>query len=659
MPQSAPQHAKTNSAQQAHFNWKIAGAAGHGVMLAAKLMAKMSKRHGWQAFNYLEYPSLIRGGHQTGQVYAAPKQATCQRRQLDVLIVYTQESFKIHAEEIQPETTIIYNQDFGQLEPQWQQQWGQQITSMPLSTWAEDSAGHSLAANIVALGVSAAVLGLKPEICQQVIADEFAKQQLVDGNQQAFLKGYHQAESTSAQSGTPLSNVTSDSASPAPLLMTGNEAIGLGALAAGLQFYSAYPMTPATGLLHFLNEHKQHFPLVVKQVEDEIGAINEALGASVAGVRAMTGTSGGGFALMVESLAFAGVAEIPLVILEAQRTGPASGVPTWTGQADLQFVLTAGHGDFPRVVLTPGTVEEHFQLTQVAVYLAEKYQLPVIILSDKYILESHQVMPHPSQQRLTTTSVAADSSELRKLLAQRHSLADQVLAKIRLERGQDYDDGGSGPETAAETGSAPANQDNQKNQENQDRNQAGFDPTYYRYQLTAGDSAQAVSTQGISPRALPGQEYGWHLANSYEHDEWGFATEQSSMIEAQVEKRAQKMEAIHKELPQPQLMGPPEAQVTFVSWGSTTNVLLEVIHQVTPGLANFIHLPCLQPFPSQSFKELAQSAQKLVMVEGNANGQGENWIKQQTGVTMDDQLRRYDGRPFYPEDLLDYLQRQA
>ncbi len=565
------------------FNWKIAGEAGHGVMLASKLMAKMAKRHGMQSFNYLEYPSLIRGGHQTGQVYADFENGSCQQRELDAIVIYTQDGFEIHENEMTDKTVIIYNDNFGELKDKHTKKWGKQIHEMSLSTWAKDTAGTALAANVVSLGVTAYLFGLEPDICKAVLKDELKQEKLVKKNFKAFDLGYKQAKKELK----PIMDIPVKKDDR--ILLNGNEALGMGALAAGLQFYSAYPMTPATGLLHFMNEHKHKLPVVVKQVDDEIGAINEAIGASFAGVRAMTGSSGGGFALMVEALSFAGTAEIPLVILEAQRTGPASGVPTWTAQADLQFVLTAGHGDFPKVVLTPGTVEEHFELAQTAVYLAEKYQLPVIILSDKYILESHQTMPTPDEEYNLERYSMATAKDLTK------------------------------------------------------------DESYLRYKDTK---------DGISARSIPGQEYGLHLANSYEHDQWGYATEDAETIAKAVDKRARKMETIMDELPEPYLIGPEKADITFVGWGSTVNVFLEAIKRAKKGTVNAIHIPCIKPLPVAAFTKLAKSAKKLVMVEGNANGQGANWIKQNTDIEMDDMLLRYDGRPFYAEDLVSYINQQ-
>jgi len=561
------------------FNWKITGQAGHGVMLASMLMAKMAKRHGMQAFNYLEYPSLIKGGHQTGQVCADFTCASCQRKKLDVIVIYTQESFAVHKQEITDDTIIIYNSDFEELSEEIKNIYQGRIQQMPLASWAKEITGTTLAANTVSLGVSTLAIGLDPDICKQVIGDAFDSQEIIDKNLAAFDRGYLEASKVidSKFSITPQEDKN--------ILLNGNEALGLGALSGGLQFYSAYPMTPSTGLLHFLNEHKHKLPIVVKQVEDEIGAIHEAIGASVAGARAMTGSSGGGFALMVEALAFAGGAEIPLVILEGQRTGPATGAPTWTAQSDLSFVLTAGHGIFPKVVLTPGTVEEHFQLAQKAMYLAEKYQLPIVILSDKYILESHQTMPAPDMVFINERQSMVDKSEL------------------------------------------------------------SADESYLRYLDTES---------GISKRSIPGQEFGLQLTNSYEHDQWGFATEDAQTIEKSVNKRARKMSLILQELPQPKLIGSDQAEITLVGWGSTINVLRETVKALDKKV-NAIHLACMHPFPVESFKQLTSTSQKLIMVEGNVDGQGEAWIKQQTGIGMDDRIRRFDGRPFYAEDLVESL----
>lgn len=573
--------------QSFSLNWKIAGKAGEGVMVVSKILARACKRHGLQAFNYLEYPSLIKGGHQTGQVYAATQGATCQQRSLDVLVTLGKNGFTKHQAEITPQTLIIFNQDAGQLEDTDLAQLGAKIVQIPFVTLSKELTGKDFVSNVIALGASAYFLGFDVEIFKNLLKDEFADkgEKVIANDLAAFDKGYEIAASL----GQPIKQTPR--AEDKQILLTGNEALGLGSLSAGLGFYAAYPMTPATGLLQFLAAQQSRYPLVVKHSEDEIGAINQAVGASFAGVRAMTGSSGGGIALMTETLSLIGLTEVPLVIVDAQRVGPATGLPTWSAQADLSFVLTAGHGDFPRVVLTPGTVEEHFTLAQLAHHLAEKYQLPVIILSDKFILESHQTMPAPDP----------------KWQIKRESLVtDQDL-----------------PE----------------------------DDSYRRYKVTQ---------DGISPRSLPGQPHGLGITNSYEHDEFGFGTEEIEPTIAQVEKRARKLTTMAPELPQPQLLGPAQAEVTLVGWGSTVNVLAELLlrmEQQTPSQTkvNVVHLPCMWPFPSQAFTKLASQAKKMVMVEGNQSGQGAKLIRQETGFEFADHIRRFDGRPFYVEDLMEYL----
>lgn len=566
------------------FNWKIAGKAGDGVMVISKLLAKAVKRHGWYAFSYLEYPSLIKGGHQTGQVFASPTPNYSQRRKLDVLVAVNKNALKEHKNEITDKTLVIYNSNDGALTDNQPKK----IIELPLADLARESAGTKMVMNVVSLGLSTHLLGLNKEIVWQVIADEFGGkgEKILEKNKAAFEKGYEiiQDLSPSLFEVEGLGKKEDDQ-----ILLTGNEAIGMGAIAAGMQYYSAYPMTPASGLMHYLASQQEN-PLIVKHVEDEIAAVNQALGASFAGVRVMTGTSGGGFALMVEGLSLAGITELPLVISYGMRPGPATGLPTWTSQGDLQFVLRAGHGEFQRVVLTPGTVEDHFELTQKAFELAEKYQIPVFILSDKYILESHQTMKLPKQE----------------IENKRHGfVAEQDLKE---------------------------------------------DDSYRRY---------AVTDSGVSPRSVPGQAHGLQVTNSYEHDEFGYAVEDAEATLTQVHKRAKKFDGLVKEIPKPVLFGASlsKSKVTFVSWGSTLNVLIDVVNsdEEIAKKISVIHLPCVWPFPTEEFTKMAKESKKLVMVEGNMTGQAEDLIRQETGIEMSDSIRRHDGRPFYMSDILQWV----
>lgn len=567
-------------------NIKIAGKAGEGVMLSTKLLASLLQKLGLEIFTYYEYPSLIKGGHQTGQIYADSQLASCQKKLLDILILFDCASLKMHQAEINQDTHVIA--EFHGKESFFTEHEGieAKFVNCPLEKISIDTTGGKMSINVVANGLAIGLAGLKIANAdlQTVISQEFADKEdsFWQAIGSAFLAGYNFALQVSTSENkyrqTDKNNI----------LLTGNEALGLGALAGGLQFYSAYPMTPASGLLHFLASEQANFPLIVKHTEDEIGAINMAIGASYAGVKSMTGSAGGGFALMVESLSMLGVAEIPLVIVVGQRGAPGTGLPTWTSQADLQFVLRAGHGDFQRVVLTPGNVAEHFEASQKALYLAEKHQIPVIILSDKFILESYQTMSKP-----------VDGYQ-----PERWSLADNLPS----------------------------------------------DGDYKRYQLT---------DEGISTRSIPGQANGLALTNSYEHDEFGWSTEDATMVEAQIKKRQQKLVGIMQEIPQPVLLGPKEADYTLVGWGSTANVFYQLIDHFErnqqPLKINAIHLPCVWPFPKDKFLTLINQSKQTILVEGNSTGQLGQLIAQETGKIIEEKILRFDGRPFYVEDLLTYL----
>ena len=572
------------------LNWKISARAGEGVMASAKLFAKACKRQDLAVFDYYEYPSLIRGGLQSGQVYASLQGASCHRRRLDLLIVFHEKFIEEHLAEIDENSLVVVNANavdiskFPALKAK--------VVALNLTKIARDQGAHPLAANVAALGLSAALFNMDLQILGRVVVEEFAKNKEAAVQNLAVLKAAYETIQELIQKGEiksfgKLVNTGLDE----QILLSGNEAIGLGALAAGLQFYSAYPMTPATGVLHYLASLQDKYPLVVKHAEDEIGAINQAIGASFAGVRAMTGSSGGGFALMVESLSFAGVAEIPLVVFEATRQGPATGLPTWTSQGDLNFVLGAGHGEFLRVVFTPGDVREHFLLAKLAVELAEKYQLPVLIMSDKYILESLQSMP----------KMTMDLKNSRLSMINDGQLGENALAEGE----------------------------------------------YLRY---------SVTEDGISPRSIPGQNNAWQLSNSYEHDEYGFATEDAKETKKAVDKRAAKLESLRQDLPKPLYLGAKNPQQIFISFGSTINVLRDVLLDDAAKNIAVIHLPCIYPFPIEELETLlAGKTAETFVVEGNSTGQLAALIRRETKLQNLRSILRYDGRPFYSEDLIDFL----
>ncbi len=572
------------------LNWKISAKAGEGVMSSAKLFAKACKRQGLSVFNYYEYPSLIKGGLQSGQVSASLQGSTCQRRHLDLLIIFHEKFIQDHLAEIDEKTLVVLNANI--FDATKYPELKSKVVAINLTKIARDQGANLLASNIAALGISACLFGMDLAILGRVVVEEFAKnKEAATKNLQVLQAAFEVATELVKQNiFQPFGKLVSSGVDE-QILLTGNEAIGFGALAAGLQFYSAYPMTPATGVLHFLAAQQNDYPIVVKHAEDEIAAINHAIGASFAGVRAMTGSSGGGFALMVEALSFAGVSEIPLVVFEAMRQGPATGLPTWTSQGDLNFVLGAGHGEFLRVILTPGDVQEHFLLSKLAVELAEKYQLPVLIMSDKYILESNQTMP-------------------------------KVQITLQNKRTSMLNDGKLG-----ETGLAEGE--------------------YLRYK---------ASENGVSVRSIPGQTNALQLSNSYEHDEYGFATEDAVVTKKAVDKRAAKIESLKADLPKPLYLGSKNPEKILISFGSTINVLRDVLLDEAAAQVAAIHLPCVYPFPTLELEKLLEGkTAEIFVLEGNATGQLAALIKRETNLPRLRSLLRYDGRPFYSEDLVEFI----
>lgn len=568
------------------FNWKIAGRAGEGISAAGFIFGKTAQRHGLSAFEYGEYPSLIRGGHTSSQVRVSTEPVYCQSWFVDIMIALNEDAVKLHVTEFNEKTLIIVDQDDDKINPSnYPTLKPEQFLHVPLLKLAREATGKSLASDVVALAVSCYILGLSKDIFLQVIKDFFARKgdEVVQENMKAVEAGYTYAAANIQTHSEPLPIPDSKQ-----LFITGTEAIGLGALSAGVQFYAAYPMTPTSNILHFMADASKDYPLVVKHAEDEIAAINDAIGASYAGVRSMTASAGGGFALMIEGVSLAAVAETPLVVVVGGRPGPATGLPTWTCQTDLQYVMNAAHGEFPRIVFTPGNLEESFKLTRLSFILAEKYQTQSYIISDKLLLESRMTGPVFNEEYTN----------------QRYSFASDPL-----------------PE----------------------------DNSYRRFEVTP---------EGYSPRSIPGQPHGLQLTNSYEHDEHGYATEDALMTKNMVEKRLRKWNGIIAEVPGPVVLGPSDAEKTLVCWGSTRLVVEEIIRQMnSDGSAhvNAIHILTMLPFKKEEFVALAHSAKKLVMIEGNALHQGANHIFTETGIKIDHHINRYDGRPFYAEEVIKQL----
>jgi 2-oxoglutarate ferredoxin oxidoreductase subunit alpha len=363
------------------FAVKIGGQAGQGLQTIGEVISRTLVRSGYYVHTIQDYQSRIRGGHNFTLVRVKDGPVASVREALHLLVALDPQTIDEHLQELPPGGALIYDESFqvpgGVIE---------HLLPLPLKRLALE-AGERVTENTVASGAILGLLSGDLGLFKQLLKETFARKgdQVVAMNHKAAQLGYDYAREHCPKC-VPIDLAPVEG--PPRMLMTGNEALGLGALAAGCRWMSGYPMTPSTGILDYLASKAAEYGLVVEQAEDEIAAINMAIGASFAGLRALTGTSGGGFALMNEGLALAGMTETPLVVVLAQRPGPATGLPTRTAQEDLLYALHAAHGEFPRVILAPGNAEEAFYLMAKAFNLAERFQVPVIIMSDQSLADS-------------------------------------------------------------------------------------------------------------------------------------------------------------------------------------------------------------------------------------------------------------------------------
>jgi 2-oxoglutarate ferredoxin oxidoreductase subunit alpha len=394
----------------------IAGAAGQGIQTIGAIIARTASEAGYAVFSWQEYESRIRGGSNSYRIRVGENPVNAPRARADIFMALDSNSKVKYRPLLKPDGIIVDEQETGE-----------NAITVPFVRIAEEEFGNKLFANTVAAGALAAALSLELESLSAIIAAEFAgkSDEIVAKNQAAAAAGYQRAkrececvcpwELPKREHGQNLQEQRQ-------YLIGGNEALALGAAAAGCRFIAAYPMTPSTGIITFLAKHKELLQIFTEQAEDEIAAINLAIGASYAGVRAMTATSGGGFALMVEGISLAGMTETPVVIVLGQRPAPATGLPTRTEQGDLHFAINAGHGEFPKLVLAPSDPKDAFYKIVRAFNLAEKYQTPAIVLSDQFLADSNFTITEFALDAVINSSYRADPARITEY--KRYQLTD-------------------------------------------------------------------------------------------------------------------------------------------------------------------------------------------------------------------------------------------
>jgi 2-oxoglutarate ferredoxin oxidoreductase subunit alpha len=566
---------------------RVGGAAGDGIASLGEVLSRSFSRMGLHVFGLNAYQSVIRGGHVWFQARAANDRMYSQGDGCDILYGLNRETIGIHQAQLGKGGVVVYDPEKYAL-PDGGLPVGTRAIAVPTLEIARKYTTQSILQNAAGLGAVGFLAGIPLETLQQVLADSFGRKkvEIVDWNLGASADGYHFAQlhaSASDRAVVPRG--------PPKLLMTGNQGIALGAAAAGVKFLSQYPMTPASTIMHWMAAHSHDLGIVVKQAEDELAAINMAIGASFGGVRAMTATSGGGFSLMVEALGMAGMTEVPLVVVESQRSGPSTGLPTKTEQGDLNLMLGAGQGEFPRAILAPSNPKEAYYAAIKAFQLAEDWQTPILLASDFHLSENFATV---------------DRDEL--------ALDVPVPSLFTVEP--------NGHE-------------------------------YRRYQYTpSGVSPRAIPGQPGLQYVAGSDEHDekGHLISDVKSGVPIWVAERVKMMQ----KRMKKLEGLAAASDPPVVEGAPNPEITFVAWGSTVGAIRDAMKLLNDRghPSNVIAVRTVFPLRSEVLTGQLTAARRLLLVEGNYSGQLGRLIRAETGFALPEKLLKYDGEPFYPMEIV-------
>jgi len=572
----------------------IGGAAGQGVATPGDIFAKIFSRRGLHLNAYNAYQSIIRGGHTFLTIRTGPEKVTNMGDRLDLLIPLNQDAMDRHLRLLTDGAACFYNSDT--IKPGIAAQ-GVQLCPLPVSKLA-DVTRNKVAQNTLAVGAGLSMMGIGFQALEQVLTEQFKKkgEAVVTENIGIARAGYDYATANFKPFAWPLPMTANRYA-----VLSGNIAMAMGGAAAGVKFYCAYPMSPSTGVLHWMAAHARKAGIMVRQVEDEIGVVNMAIGAAHAGVRSMCATSGGGFALMSEGLGLSAMMETPVVVIDCQRAGPSTGVPTKTEQGDLWQMLGAGFGDYPRAIAAPLDIGDCFKIIPEIFNIADRFQCPGIVLCDLLL----------SEGRLSVDPKDLDFSPM-------------------VDRGELITDASSA-------------------------SGANGDGGYKRYKITES---------GISPRAIPGVPGHTHTAASDEHDEDGVLISDEftnpTKRRAMMEKRMRKVAGIEAAVPPPELWGPRDADITLIGWGSTKGVIEEACQILTEqGIsANQLQIRWLVPLHGDVILDILRHSRHTIIVENNFSGQFARYLRSETSFVPDGHIRKYDGEPFMPHHIVEAVREQ-
>ncbi len=567
---------------------RLGAAAGDGIQSAGEILTRMLSMSGQYVCAYNGNQSLIRGGHVWFHIHAGNWRVTSLGVGIDYMLALNQVSYDEHIGKINKGGAIIFDPKVvksGTIPK------GVTAIKLPLTEIALKYDKRPLMKNTVGIGAIAALLGIDKKEIGEVIELQFGSKgkQIVEGNIKAAMEGYD----LSLKSFVPTKSLEYDYKKKR-MFTHADFALAAGAVNAGCKFYAAYPMSPASPILHYMAANAEKMGISVLLAEDEIAAMGATIGAAYTGARAMCGTSGGGFALMQEGFGMAAMNETPLVVVDVMRAGPSTGLPTKTSQGDLNMMLGISQDDFPRVILAPRNPEETFNYMGKAFNIAEKWQVPVIVLLDFGIGDGG------------------------------YATVENLDFEEPIDRGKLL-------------------------------TEVGEEGTWFkRYELTADN---------VSPRVLPGTPNGMFVAKTDEHDEYGHdLSDVEAGLEHAVEKRVEmmnkrmkKLDGIAAELSLPEVVGPADAEVTLVCWGSTSNPIREALRLLwAEGVkVNSIEFSDIFPLKWKDVGLMLGKAKHLVDVEANYTAQMAGLIARETGLVIEDRLLTFSGEPLEPEEVVE------
>ena len=558
------------------YSIKLGGESGQGINTLGLLLSKSLRLAGYNTFSYREYPSLIKGGIASYQIDFSEREINSSSKFCNILAILDLDCLDEYLPSIKQNGLLIYDDQTTFTSEQLLLLKQKNISTIFLDTKkiAEENNASTITENVILSGFIWKILSLPEDQLKEALTKTFESkdEEVITKNLQCASLGYNntQYKPEYTQSGNLPS---SQDINKNNMIMTGNDAIALGAIACGVRAYYGYPMTPATSIFKFLGDTYQETKILIKQAESEITAIQMVMGSMAMGTRAFTATSGGGFDLMQETISCAGMAETPLVIVLAQRIGAGTGVPTWTGSGDIHTAIKAGHGEFPKAVLFASDIPSAYRLIQESFNIAEKYQIPVILLTEKQLSESlFSIQGLPQDEEIVPRFLTAE----------------------------------------------------------------------VRYKITEN---------GISPRWRPDFDAQPYLCNSDEHNEMGESTEKSDDISQMSSKRMRKLENLHSELPEPTLYGDISANTILVGTGSVKNTIIDAI-QAGKNIA-YLHYEYIYPLRTELLLNLVSQEKRLILIENNQTGEFGKIITECSGYKFKETLLKFDGRPFFLEDILE------